>query len=111
MPWNSTTTRQLDPWESPALEPERTLLVDGLYGTNVPLRFANNHDLDQWGVDQVDQQILLAGPEHPDYWETWDTVLDTASFEQDGKTYRLYQDNDDLFAEEVAQDKEEGEQG
>ena len=96
MIWNKVDTPQLDPWESPPLE--RTLLVDGLYGSNIPLRFAQNYDLDKWGVDSVDQQILLAGPDHPDYWETWEVVLETARFEQDKKEYRLYQ-NYDLFAE------------
>lgn len=76
------------------------VLVDGLYGINVPLRFAQNYDLNQWGISQENQQILLDGHDHPEYWEVWNEVLETARFEKNGKEFRLYQD-DDLVVEEM----------
>lgn len=43
--------------------------------------------------------ILKAGPEHEDYWEVWEDVLDNAYFMQVADTYHLNQTvNGDLFA-------------
>lgn len=74
-------------------ETEMHLLVDGLYGQYVPQRFAANYNMEQWNVKQEDANILISGPDHPDFDETWDEVLKYAKY--DG--YSLSQDGN-LFA-------------
>lgn len=72
-------------------------LLDGSRGIYIPQNFAENFDTEEWHVSQEDANILLAGPDHDLYWETWDDVLSTAFYEQNGHTFTLYQDGD-LFA-------------
>ena len=75
--------------------PEGSLcLVDGLYGVHVPQRFATNYGKEAWHVSEDDTRVLLEGPDNVDYNETWDDVVRTAYFEQNGKVYNLYQDGD-----------------
>lgn len=75
-------------------------IVDGSFGIYVPQRFAEKYSLTWDGVAREDWDILLAGPkeEGEDYWETWDCVLNQASYtDSSGDVWRLWQD-DDLFA-------------
>ena len=80
-----------------AHETDTHCLVDGLYGHHVPQRFAAGYNMEQWGVKPEDAAILIAGPDHPEYDDTWDEVLRTAK--RNG--YCLSQDGD-LFAVKVA---------
>ncbi len=53
------------------------------------------------GVSSDQKEILLAGPDHQDYWDTWNTVLNNAYFIDPDTNMRwyLYQgDSGDLFA-------------
>lgn len=71
------------------------LLIDGCNGQYCAQRFAENFDLTLWsGIDPEEIGILLIGPDHPDYWETWDDVMSNASFTHDGHTWTLTQDSD-----------------
>lgn len=54
-------------------------LVDGLYGHYVPQRFAVSYNMELWNVKQEDATILIAGPDHPEYDDTWEEVLKTAN--------------------------------
>ena len=45
--------------------------VDGCHGIYIPQTFAERYP--EWLNDE-EQEILLAGPEHEEYWETWDEV-------------------------------------
>ena len=71
-------------------------LLDGHRGIYIPQNFAENHG-EAWGVSEEDRSILLAGPDHEFYWDTWSDVLDTATLQYNGKTWHLHQDSD-LFA-------------
>lgn len=52
----------------------------------------------RWNISIVDAEILAAGPESEFYWETWETVLNTARYiDVDGAEFILFQDGD-LFA-------------
>lgn len=73
-------------------------LVDGAHGSYVPQVFAETCTPSAWGVTGADVETLLAGPDHPDYWEVWDDVLLYAQYPaDDGRTFTLHQDGD-LFA-------------
>ena len=74
------------------------LLVDSNHGAFIPQVFAEQIDPEQWTISADDYAILLSGPEHEYYWDTWETVLESAEYSDgNGNTYRLYQDSD-LFA-------------
>lgn len=73
---------------------ETVLLVDSRHGIYVPQAFAENFDLSVWGVSDSDREILEAGPDHPDYWEAWDDVLQYASHTNEEGTWYLEQDGD-----------------
>lgn len=71
------------------------LFVDSHWGIYVPQRFAEivtakgHRDL-VTGVSPEDWEILMAGPEHEYYWDTWDDVLDNARV----GAFHLHQDGD-----------------
>jgi hypothetical protein len=72
-----------------------TLLINGAHGQYVPKVFAINYDLGLWsGIDEDEKATLLAGPDHPDYWEVWDDILGNASYTHGGNTWTLVQDSD-----------------
>lgn len=74
------------------------ILADSNRGRYIPQHFAEACDTEQWGIDPEDAAVLLAGPDHEWYWETWDTVLSNAKFtDSAGVEWFLHQDGD-LFA-------------
>jgi len=86
---------------------EMEFLVDGARGIHAPQFFAECHGK-EWGIFPDDMAVLLAGPDHAQYWETWDDVWTTATLEQDGKTWHLHCDCGDIFMV-VYRDEEEDE--
>jgi hypothetical protein len=88
-------------------------LVDGHHGIYVPQAFARQYLMNagDWGVSAEDRATLLAGPEAPDYWETWGDVLDRAEYRKEiarryspiVEHWQLEQDGD-LFARLVSVD-------
>lgn len=70
------------------------LMIDGAQGVYVPKLFAEYFS-DAWGVDEYDKALLLEGPDHDLYWETWDEVLNKAQFtDKSGEVWHLWQDGD-----------------
>ena len=69
------------------------LLVDSHHGQYVPQVFAETVRRELFGesISAEDWQILSAGPEHEHYWETWESVLNSAET-SDGVS--LWQDGD-----------------
>jgi hypothetical protein len=68
------------------------LLLDSARGIYIPQAFA---DFEKWeGITEEDKETLKAGPDSEFYWDVWETVLNNATFKQDGYTWRLYQDGD-----------------
>lgn len=81
------------------LNPETDVLcaVDGAWGCYAPQAFARLYG-EQSTMSAVDKRILLAGPEHEYYWETWDTVLDNVTVTCNDVTYNIYPGgNGDVF--------------
>jgi len=72
---------------------ERKLLVSDAQGIYVPQTFIEQN-LEDWSIHPSDVEILKAGPDHPDYWEAWEAVLDYAKATFDGEDYVLEQDGD-----------------
>lgn len=71
------------------------LLVDESRGVYVPMTFAKRYS--QF-LSEADKDVLLAGPDHPEYLDCWDDVLqNTTITDNAGLKYHLYQDGD-LFA-------------
>lgn len=72
------------------------LMVDDHWGIYVPQCFANRVDTACLsGVSTLDLTILREGPDHPLYWDAWDSVLNNAALMSvDGIAYSLWQDGD-----------------
>lgn len=63
-------------------------VVDGHYGVYIPQTFAERYP--EW-LDDEEREILLAGPEHEDYWDVWDEVT---SWEFEDKSLYLGESGD-----------------
>lgn len=73
-------------------------LLNSARGVYIPQNFVEIFDMEEWGISEEKAEILLSGPEHEWYWETWVEVLDSAEYiNSNGNKYRLHQ-NEDLFA-------------
>lgn len=71
------------------------LLVSDANGIYVPQFFAKAYDLSLWsGLDPGDVATIEQGPENEYYWDAWNNILDSATYQHDGRTYRLHQDGD-----------------
>ena len=86
------------------------LLLDESRGIYLPQGFVKCFDASEWGVDFEDADVLEEGPDHPDYWEVWDTILETASYtDEEGHKWTLWHDGylfairDDMTEEEWAE--------
>ena len=76
-----------------------TCIVDGYHGVYVPQMFLRKFDYKEWNVKRVDA-LELGSPGNEFYWETWDAVLNNATFIDTRRhTWRLHSgDSGDLFA-------------
>lgn len=82
------------------------VLVDSQRGIYMPQFFARTYAA-LYKLDPKDREVLEAGPYHPDYWEAWDSVLDsTERVDAEGHKWHLHlTDNGDLL---VVRDDYEG---
>lgn len=72
-------------------------IVDSSYGIYGPQYFATHYG-HAWGLSHDDRGVLKSGPDHSEYWETWESVLDSATMtDSAGNEWRLYADSD-IFA-------------
>ena len=73
------------------------LLVSDSAGIYVPQQFAKQCREHCVNVSDEDWEILLTGPDHDDYWDAWDSVVDSAVLVSDKdpeERYKLSQDGD-----------------
>lgn len=83
------------------------LIIDGNRGIYAPREFCKrSFDLrfaklkgHQFGCDNEAIRTVLAGPDHEDYWEAWERILQ--DFNMNGKT--LHQDGDIWLLDEGEQ--------
>ena len=73
-----------------------TLYCSDRFGVYIPKEFAETYDRAAWaGINSDDVRVLCAGPEHEEYWDAWEAVLNSAwATADDGHIYRLHQDGD-----------------
>ena len=79
-------------------ENKQFVLIDGNRGIYIPRVFAQRYG--QYcvkGLNEDDLKILLAGPDHMEYFEAWDNVVYQIQFLFDGQLCELSEDGD-LFA-------------
>ena len=66
-------------------------ILDGHHGVYIPQVFTESFP--EW-MDDEEREISLAGPDHPEYWEAWDSVLGS---EYEGQFLIIGEGGDDLF--------------
>lgn len=86
--------------------------IDSALGIYVPKQFAIQtlrHCIS--GVCQNDLDILKEGPDHEEYWESWETVLHSAILQEPGSSVKwtLYHDGDLFLVHENAEWSDEEE--
>jgi len=68
------------------------LFASDSHGIFIPQHFAESYNKEQWkDVDPKDIEILLTGPDHENYWDAWESVINDAETVCGGI---LYQDGD-----------------
>lgn len=73
-------------------------IIDSNRGIYIPQQFARKWgDSVQSGMDEEQKTILLAGPQHSQYWDVWEEIVNEVVFLFDGQKCSLYEDGD-LFA-------------
>ena len=73
------------------------LLIDGTHGQYIPQLFIQQYadTIVKDTIRQEDIDILQSGPDNDLYWDTWDTVLDSAVLQDAyGTRWILYQSGD-----------------
>lgn len=75
---------------------ESILAVDKTVGIYAPRVFVWNYSfqLHEAGVSAQDLKILLRGPKHPYYWETWKRIRDNTVISIRGEKYSIVQGAD-----------------
>lgn len=76
------------------------IMADSHHGVYIPKLFAEALEGEDnfKGISQEQLDILLQGPEHEWYWETWDEILNNGEIIDENKSvWRLHHDGD-LFA-------------
>lgn len=79
---------------------DRVLIVDGCHGIYVPQRYAKICSSDDMATNEQ-REILLAGPDHDEYWDVWDEVLSNVIVMRGGSRWALDQDEGDVFLVKV----------
>lgn len=81
------------------------LLLDGARGIYIPQNFvecclASPDNINEgWDFAENAADILRQGPDHEEYWEAWDYMLDSCVFRKDGFVWELFLGpGGDLFA-------------
>lgn len=77
------------------------LYADASRGIYIPQHFAQTHN-ELWNFDKCESDaldILLHGPEHTEYWEAWQDVIDNAFYQLREHKYTLWSgESGDLFS-------------
>jgi hypothetical protein len=76
---------------------EAVLFASDARGIYIPQHFAESYNSEQWNpIDSDDLAILIHGPEHDQYWDTWEDVMNDAeticggSLHQDGNLWVVW---------------------
>lgn len=79
------------------MEDGTQLLITDASGIYIPKEFITGFD--GWtGITREDRAVLVFGPDHEWYWESWEAVCNSAKYIKDGHTWSLNQNDGDLWA-------------
>ena len=71
------------------------VLLGDFRGHYIPRDFIANFDIKEWGIDPESWEAnVCADPEHENYWDAWDQILNNARYEHDGNIWVLHHDGD-----------------
>ena len=74
-------------------------IISGQWGIFAPQFFARKFPTELWGLSEEDTDILLSGPGHPMYFETWAETVEYSKFHYAGTVYYLVvSDEGDVYA-------------
>lgn len=74
------------------------ILLSDARGIYIPRDFVQGFDLSKWSCISESDIEILQNPENDFYWDSWESVLNSAKFTaDDGRVFTLWQDGD-LFA-------------
>lgn len=76
------------------------LLLSDSHGQYIPSIFCEGmteETTEEFGISWEDALLCQSGPDEELYWEAWQSILDSAEWEEDGEMWRLHQ-NGDLWA-------------
>lgn len=71
------------------------LLIDGNQGIYIPQQFARHYGqfMLKEGMKE-ERDILLNGPDDPEYWYAWQDVVETLTISIGGEKFVLYEESD-----------------
>lgn len=71
------------------------LLLNSARGVYIPQNFVEEFDLTKFSNIDPDDVVILHDPDHPDYWDAWDNVLQYATHtDEQGFIWHLWHDGD-----------------
>jgi hypothetical protein len=76
------------------------LLLSDSHGVYIPQLYCSDiseDDCKDFSISWEDVKLCQSGPDEELYWEAWQSVCDSASWEENGSMWRLFQ-NGDLWA-------------
>jgi hypothetical protein len=76
------------------------LLLSDSYGRFIPQLYCSDiskDDCEDFSISWEDVKLCQSGPDEELYWEAWQSILDSAEYEEGGEMWRLLQ-NGDLWA-------------
>jgi len=85
------------------------LLLGECRGVYIPQHFVEDFNLYEFNIEPESWavEICKEGPEHEDYWDAWQDILDNAKHQDnEGHTWRLHQDGDLFLVREDMTEEE-----
>lgn len=84
------------------------ILLDSNRGIYIPQHFATQCNADYFdGIAQSDFDTIKNGPDTEFYWDSWENILNNATFTENGHVWRLYHDGDlFLICDDLMTDEE-----
>lgn len=71
-----------------------TLLLDSARGCYIPRDFVQCFDLSKFKGISLENIADCQNPENEGYWSAWESILDCATYSENGRTFTLHQDGD-----------------
>lgn len=68
--------------------------ANGIYIPQLYCQQLTEDDAADCGIEWADVVCCQSGPDQETYWESWQAILDSTEWVEDGETWRLYQNGD-----------------